>query len=232
MLFRSLIKIMQTKPKTSVREETLSVTSTCQIPPKAIGFFHILHRSHLCLQVFQLDATARAISSARFAFAMGTARVTNAGTWGLTTPWFIALDNVVKLAALLGCTMLFGRPLLTSFWLCALRCWRANHCCPSLRKACFSSCLPPLCCWRRFLGYRPLSWFLHRSALDYCQCKVVLQFCAYWLLCRSHNPRASVSLTERIHWNHCPTCKNVCQYIGAQESVNPDTSHSYPRNLL
>ena len=59
-----------------------------------------------------------------------------------------------------------------------------------------------------------------------------LQFRVRWLFCCSHDPSASVSLAERCQGSHLPTCEAICCCIGAQESGNPDTSHSSPRNLL
>ena len=72
-----------------------------------------------------------------------------------------------------------------------------------LQKVCCSGRL--LGCWRPSLYYQFFSCFLNGSALDYCQAKVMLQFCTHWLLCCSHDPSASVTLAENCHWNRTST---------------------------
>ena len=122
---------------------------------------------------------------------MGTDSVTDAGSCGLparkfsrvSSPMSVALDNVFKLATLFGCPKLFGCPGLASLLavLFAVLAWPPllPQSAEKLLLCLFSSAL------LAFLYYNPLSWFLHRSALDYCQAKVVLQFlrCASCVPC-------------------------------------------------
>ena len=201
--FKSLINTMQSNKVTNAREESLCQDIHISNVAQAIGSptFYIatisVRKAFSCASTVTITATTeRVISSTKFAFAVGTTGVTNEDTCGLPTPTMshvflstsIALDNVFKLAALLDwdaqCSSAVLLRLLSDVFFAVLA-WPPllpN----SAENVASLSTLPLLCCWRSFLEYKLLSLFLYRGALDYGQATVVLQFCAQWLLCRSH----------------------------------------------
>ena len=216
-------------------------TSAFQMSPKPpVSSLFFIAMISVC-KAFSCASNGTIADATAHVFATGAAGVTNADTSGPPTPTFsrvsspmsIALDDVFKLAVFFAwdaqcSSAVLARPL-AGCVLCGagVATTAAQDCGKIASLPLFSL----LCCSRPLLDHRPLSWCLHRGALDHRQAKVVLQCCA-----RLAALPLAQSKCVCIHWRKdftgLPACMKICQCIGALESGDPDTSHSSPRNLL